>query len=269
MNNITSYNEFVNEKLLTQSEPDVDAIFTDMVKDFEENGKDIRKAMMIGTGIHYVFGKFHEVNNSPMTGNKQVGNKDVTIHCWKSESIFGRGEASVKIEEKIVNPDYDPNYGHFDKKDNLTDEQRRNKWRIYNEKETRFMTSYKKGMKIVEYFTKAWDEKYPQLKGANYKNLMNITEIERGDDPHLGSVDVRDKVNTEIIYQFTNFEDEKKLKKYIKDHVCIQGKSKEGYPTTYFTKDGESKEDAERFIKNTPKERIERINLERIREYSN
>ena len=64
MNNITTYNEFVNEKLLGQ-DSDVDTIFNDMVKDFEENGKDVRKAMMIGDGIHYVFGKFHEINNSP------------------------------------------------------------------------------------------------------------------------------------------------------------------------------------------------------------
>jgi len=263
------YNEFVNEKFFAATETKADEIFKEMIKDFEDNGKDLRKVMVIGDyKVHYVCGKYHQINNSPMTGNKQVGSRDISVMMFAPEHLLDAGKGRIEIEEKAINPKHDPSYGHLDKDDELSDDDKRDKWRIYNPTEERFDIPYKKAKKIFDYFNNEWDKQYPQLKGAKYKNLMNIQEIESGDKPRLGSVDVRDKNNQEIIYSYHDFEDEEKLKKYIKNHVCIQGKSREDYPVTYFTKDGESEADAKRFIKNTPKERIERVNLERVHEYS-
>jgi hypothetical protein len=264
------YNEFVNESLFTDT-IQVDQLFKDMIKDFEDNDKDLRKAKMMNNHMHYVFGKFHQINNSPMTGNKKIGNKDVNVYFFPSESFLESNKGRIEITEIVENPKHDSNYPHdiFKKNDDdFTKEERRDKWRVYDTKEERFSVPYKKAKKIYEYFNNEWDIKYPQLKDAIHKNEMSIREIEKGDDPILGSVDVFDKEHNEIIYPYTVISDKEKLENYIKNHICIQGKSREDYPVTYFLNDDDSKDIALRFMKNTPKERIERINLERVREYS-
>lgn len=270
-------------KLLGRQDDDNFAIeiYNEMVKDFEANGKDLKKVMMMGDHkIHYVFGPYDKINNSPMTGNKQVGNKDITVTYIAPELLlkpnslekhFGvsRGlklaKGYMQIEEWVENPDYNPNY-HPDFKTMMggrMSDSERNMMRMYDVKEERFNITYDLAKDFVDFFKKEYNKQYPELKKAKYRNLMSIGEIEKGKKPNLGYVDEFDKNHKEIIYPYDDLKDKKKILNYIKNNVCVNGKSKEDYPVTYFTKEGETVKEVEKKMKGMTKAEIVNQNKER------
>lgn len=258
-------------------------IYNDMVEDFEKYGRDLRKVMVIDNyKISYVFGKYDVVKNSPMTGNypddrykKTISvtyiGPEILINRNSLEKSFGvsRGfklaNGRMKIEEIIPNPNYDPDFNP-ENIFNMTDSERE-RYRTIDTEEESFKISHDIAKDFVTYFIKEYDKQYPQLKKAKYKNLMSIKEIEQGNKPSLGYVDVFDKEHNEIVYAYYDTKDKKKIEKYIKNHVCLKGRNKDHYPITYFTLDDEPEEEIKRNMEEMSQSDVNKQNMERVNNY--
>lgn len=284
LNNYNTYNENIFHTLgrlgkgdrpntkdipLGRAIDDIEAkkIFNDMKKDFEKYNKDLRKVMIIDNyKVNYVYGEYHQIKNSPMTGNytDDKYKKEIKVSFWKGKGI-GLGKGDIEIEETVPNPNYDPTL-RLPYNVSPTDEERE-KLRSINTNENRFKISYDIAKSIYDYFNEEYIKQYPQLKDAGNKNLHSIQDIEKGNKPTLGWVDLRDPNNTEIIYNYTDVNDKIKLEKYIKNNVCMKGKNKDNEPITYFTKKGESMGEVRDNIMNWSRKEVELQNKERIRNY--
>jgi hypothetical protein len=236
-------------------------IFKEMKEDFEKYN-DFRKVMLYDGGLHYVFGEYHKINNSPMTGNKRVGNIDVSVKYYKMK--YGL----MDIERVLENPKHEPNLRlDYHSYMNPTEEERE-KLRMYNLEEEELKITYDIAKKIIKYFNKLYVQKYPQLKNAEYKNLWSIDVIEKGEKPSLGSVDTFDKNLKEIIYPYYDIKEKEPTKRWIENTVCIEDKSIEGYPVTYGLGENEDEEIMKSWMRKTSKREIEERNAENIKKYT-
>jgi ABC-type antimicrobial peptide transport system permease subunit len=260
-------------------------IYNDMINDFNKNGKDLRKVnMMSDHHISYVFGEFDTIKNSPLSGNEKVGNKKITITYIPAKILVNRNslektfgvssglklaKGRIKIKEILENPNYAPNYHPDYKKtmgEDFTDSER-NMMRMYDRKEEEFKITYDLAKDFCDYFLKEYNKQYPQLKNAKHRNTWSINEIEKGKKPTLGYVDVFDKNNNEIIYNYDDVKNKKKIENYIKNHICVKGRNEEGYPITYFLSDDETVEEIEKKMETLSREEVDKQNMERVLSY--
>lgn len=226
MERLKKYNDFINEGILDifgkADDKQALHIFEDMKKDFEMCDKDLRKTKMFDNlnSLVYVFREWSLTTNS---GNYAVGDKRIKVYT-----------GGMEVNVWNVNPKHDPNHPmKFFGDDGPTTQEDRDKWRIYNEVKYRLDISRKLSKKILNYFINEWDNKYPQLKGSQWRNGSQIQEIENGEKPVLTYVDEFAKNGVECIFSITNFKDIEKYQKWIRNSFGIECKSKEGYPITF------------------------------------
>lgn len=258
-------------------------IYNDMVNDFEENGRDLRKVLIVdNTRMSYIFGEFHPVENSIMSGNiGDNGKKKITVTYVSGELLLKRDELEkafgvsrglkmskgrIKIEEDYPNPRHDPDF-HPNLWGTKLTQTEKERYRRFNHKSEEFKITYDLAKSFINYFIKEYNKQYPELKKSKYKNEMSIRELDKTGRVKIGYVDVFDKEHNEIVYEYFSKKEKKKLEKYIKDHICFNIKSKEGYPTTYFTNNNETKEEVDNMVKNMTKEEIKKQNMERVLSY--
>lgn len=286
---ITKFDEYINEGLLDQvrklgkgdreNTKDVflgraidniqaNKVFDRVKKDFEQNGKDLRKVMIIGDyKVKYVMGKFDIIKNSPMTGNfPDDKHKEEISFSFFKEGGLSAGKGRLEIDETIPNPNYDPEL-HIPFRQSPTEEERE-KLAVISRNETSFKISIDVAKKVYDYFNDEYIKQYPQLKDAKNKNSWSIQEIEKGEKPKLGYVDIFDPEGTEIIYSYTDIKDKPKIEKYIKNNKCIKGKNKEHRHITYFTVPGESDGAIRDNMMNFTQAEVNKQNMERVYNYS-
>lgn len=231
---IKKYKEFINEGILdtlgrfqTGTRPKTTGVllgryrddkyalkfFEKMKKDFEDSGKDLRKTKFFNDlkSMVYVFGEYSTTNN-PDVSNHKAGDINVELRF-----------NTIEIIKYVENPIYNPNYlGGFG-----------NKMRRYYKKEEEFKISDDVSNKIRSYFLNEWDKKYPQLKKSMFRGLHQIKQIESGEKPTLAFVSEFSKNGIECTFQITDFNDIPKYKKWIKNNLAIEGKSKDGHPVKF------------------------------------
>lgn len=212
-------------------------IYNDMIKDFEESGKDLNKINLIkNERLTYVFGEFDRIKNSPFSGNQKNGNIKINVSYIKPEILLKRNslekmfgvsrglrmaKGQFKITKVVDNPNYNKNIGFKNIFKNDFSDSERDMMRMHNTTEESFKITYDLAKSFISFFAKEFDRQYPQLKNADYKNTMSIQSIEEGKKPNLGYIDKFDKNGTEIVYGFSDIKDKKKIEKYIENHICV------------------------------------------------
>jgi len=243
-------------------------VFKRMQDDFIKYDKDCRKIKIMGDhSFSYVMGEYHIVKNSNMSGNyPDDGNQEkISVYFWKKEGLeLSKGRIDIKTTK--LNPNHDPDLKvRWDQQP--TDEERK-RLAVWKSNEESFKISYDVAKKIFDYFDQEFIKQYPQLKDATHKNEWSIKEIEKGEKPKLGSVDIFDPKGTEIIYSYTDVNDRPKLLKYIKNNVCIVSRNKDRYPVTYFTEQGEDEDVVRDNIVNWSQAEINKQNIDRVYKFN-
>jgi len=244
-------------------------IFKRMQDDFIKYDKDCRKIKIMGDhSFSYVMGKYDIIKNSAMSGNHpdDKNQEKISVYFWKKEGLE-LSSGRIEIEITKPNPKHDPNLSATLGWNRRPTEEERERLAVIKQEEEMFKISYDVAKKIYDYFNDEFIKQYPQLKDATHKNEWSIKEIEKGEEPRLGSVDLFDPKGTEIIYSYRKLEDRPKLMKYIKNNVCIEGRNKDRYPVTYFTEPGEDEDAVRDNIVNWSQKEINKQNMERVHKY--
>lgn len=237
MKNINTYEQF-NENILSRLSPkkwknDIKAtlLFDEIKADFEKYDRDLRKVSIFKDDIEksfqklefgsrgrfaYCFGKYHPINNSTRTGNERIGNRKIEISYYNTRIDFKErdisiGESNVR-DIRIVEDTSKSNrkYGPYSK--SIED--------FYN-------ISKDISNKIVNYFIKEYDKKYPQL--GKYKNVNYIDDIEDGMTPtveYITGVDVNGQTVTDSLYAGENKEQLLKMMSIMPKEAYISGRYK-------------------------------------------
>jgi hypothetical protein len=242
-------------------------IFDIIKKDFEKYNKDLRKVLLTDNKVSYYMGEFHPVKNAPMSGNYPDDRYKTNYTISKHEiSRFNKRKfGSIEIEKITPNPNYDPSLSRKVGLRAATDEELEHLRAIDTDNEY-FKISYSIAKDIYDYFNNEYIKQYPQLKDAKYKNHQLIKEIEKGEKPRLGSVDVFDMNHNEIIYPYYKVEDKEKIEKYIKNNIIVKGRNYKREPITYFTIPGEDEDLVRDNIMNMSRYDVDKQNMERLYE---
>ena len=307
MKNIKPFDEFITEsifgdiaRLRTGDRPEtknkivgrkdddnyVVGIYNDMIKDFNENGKDLKKVKLINNNkVVYVFGKYDKIKNSPSTGNvpNDKYKKRITITYIapnillkrnKLEKSFGInrglkfGNGRFQMEETVPNPNHNPNFTpDYKTFMNGLSASETEMYKTIDRHKQDFKISHDLAKSFIDFFLDEYNKQYPELKKAQYKNHDIIDELEKGNKPILGYVDIYDKNNKEIIYPYYETGNKKKIENYIKNHEVTQGKNNKHYYITYFLDDTENIEDILNSMDKMDKQEIDKQNIERVKRY--
>tara|TARA_R110000772_G_scaffold55_6_gene322 strand:+ start:1217 stop:2140 length:924 start_codon:yes stop_codon:yes gene_type:complete len=207
-------------------------LFKEIIEDYEKYDHDLKKVSILDDNnkkisfteisigkdyrLQYVFGKFHIVRNSTMSGNNQAGNRHITIMdipfriTLKKNSLerafntnrVNLRRTTVKDIKTINNPNYNSR------------SERQGEMHLHDKKEDRYRISYDISNQIFNYFVKEYKDQYPNLKDSNYKSSDSIRDIERQSLPK--DHDKKVKEQWEI-----------KIDSYLKKHdIILKSKSK-------------------------------------------
>ena len=245
-------------------------IFKRMQDDFIKYDKDCKKIKIMGDHhFSYIMGKYDVVKNSTMSSNypNDKHQEKITVYFWKKDRLE-LSSGRIEIEKTKPNPKYDPELSSTLYLNRQPTEEERERLAVINREEEMFKISYDIAKKIYDYFNDEFIKQYPQLKDANHKNEWSIKEIEKGEKPKLGSVDIFAPNGEEIIFPYTNLEDRPKLIKYIKAHPCFKGRNKDREHITYFTEQGEDEDLVRDNIINMSREDVDKQNIDRVYKFN-
>jgi len=118
---------------------------------------------------------------------------------------------------------------------------------------------------IISFFKKEYDKVYPQLKSSTFRNEDQIKQIENGEKPTIGYVDVFSLNGIECVFPLTDLKDQPKYIKWIKSNYAVRSKSLEGYPVVYCYQVNSDNEDKYKDIDPLGEENWDDADSERIR----
>lgn len=199
MKNIQDFNAFNEELFYNKNDDKFKELIDDIKHDFKENNNDLRKVKIIDNTsnnkkikinfkeieygnnytISYIFGKYHPVTNSNISGNREYWSKRVKIDniptsfkIKKDEldkmfntSRLNIGRTTVYVEHTKPNLNRNPNIGNNSK---------------YIVDEDRYNVSTKLSSELFKYFIDEYNNKYPDIKLDVYKDELSIKRLEDG-----------------------------------------------------------------------------------------
>jgi hypothetical protein len=232
-------------------------LFSEIVEDFKKYDNDLKKIVIRSNGkklkfgesidigdsgeLIYLFGKFDYITNNPHTGNKEDGYHSIEISYVPFSLILKKNSLEKAFNVKrinplkitltetkyIKNPEYNPNISrNLGFHQEPTNSDRKKMIRLI-EKENKFKISPDIAGKLLKYFLKEYNIQYSILKTSKYKGVNSISDIEKGVNPIIKYISVRNKDNDELTLGIRYGEDESKFRK------LLYNMSKEEYDLFY------------------------------------
>jgi len=237
MKHINNFEQF-NENILgdiarlnpnrKQNDDKFSKLIDDVIEDFNNNGKDLRKVHIIDDSkdneisfskievgksysFRYVFGKYHPVKRNLFSGNKENWDRRIkvvkipfslTLRKDSLEKFFRTNRLNLgycRVEDEVAVPNYErnPNIGNH-----AIHKPRKEEYKVSAD-----MVNY-----LFNFFVEEYDKQYPDLKGIRNRNSMEISDIQKGISPAVKFITVKSKDGKDLTYQLRKNEDEKEVK---------------------------------------------------------
>lgn len=211
-----------------QNDDKFSKLIDDVIEDFNNNGKDLRKVHIIDDSkdneisfskievgksysFRYVFGKYHPVKRNLFSANKENWDRRIkvvkipfslTIRKTYLEKEFGSSRIGLgycRIEDEVAVPNYErnPNIGNH---------------AIHKPRKEEYKVSADMANYLFNFFVEEYDKQYPDLKGIRNRNSMDISDIQKGISPAVKFIKVKSKDGKDLIYQLRKNEDEKEVR---------------------------------------------------------
>jgi len=214
-------------------------IFYDIIEDFKMYNMDLKKVKIIDDennfnifnggieiGINgsltYIFGKYNPIHNNINSGNQKSGNRKIEIKYIPFNLIFKKNKLekifktrhimpqriNVKDTKIFDNPMYNPNISAKDDPNYKEGES----MKLYMDIDE-FNISVDIASKLLKYFIKEYNKQYPKLK--KYKGEMEISDIEKGVEPILKYIKIKNKDGDYLTYGLRYGENEKEIRTFL------------------------------------------------------